>query len=630
MKKPIVFILLLFPYVTEVFSQSCTCSNMGNELVTNGDFSQGNVGFSTVYTFATSAWPENYGITTNANLANPGSWDQCTDHTTGSGNLLWADASMASLGLPIWTTTFPVNQNTNYVFSYWYENVNPNSYDPPGTVQLSVNSILQGIALTAPLTSCQWVQNCITWNSGSATSATISIINQSSFFNGNDFGFDDISFRECMNSNPCLLVASINPPLSICQGQSSSLLASGGTTYFWFPSTGLSNTNIANPIASPSTTTTYTVIVSDGICADTAFTTVNVNPLPNANFSSNVVCQGSSTNFTDLSNPGSGSIVNWNWNFGDASSASSQSNPIHLYANDSTYNVTLIVTNQDGCSDTINLPVSIASTPIVNFTADTLDGCPTLCVNFQDQSSVANGNIIGWNWNFGDGSNSSIQQNPSHCFSIPGSYTITLSTITSGGCTNTLVIPNMITVHPVPQANFSANPTVASILNPTIAFTDESQGNPIAWSWNFGDPTTTSDVDNNQNTAYTYSSEYGATYSVNLIVTNQFGCVDDTTINVIIQPDFAFFIPNAFTPNNDGINDGFFGTGYGITKYEINIFDRWGNLIFKSDDINQSWDGTVQGKGGDIAQIDVYVWKVNLSDVFDQKHNFIGHVSLLK
>jgi len=113
-------------------------------------------------------------------------------------------------------------------------------------------------------------------------------------------------------------------------------------------------------------------------------------------------------------------------------------------------------------------------------------------------------------------------------------------------------------------------------------------------------------------------------------VTNQFGCSDDTSETVIVDPEFTFFIPNAFTPNGDGKNDFFFGTGIGITSYQIWIFDRWGNLIFTADDINHGWDGTVQGKSGQICQEDVYVWKVALTDVFDKKHKYIGHVSLIK
>jgi gliding motility-associated-like protein len=428
----------------------------------------------------------------------------------------------------------------------------------------------------------------------------------------------------------------------VCLGGSSaftdqSVITSGNiTNWSWdFGVAALTNdtSDVQNPNYTYTSAGTYNVTLtctSNNGCVSSVVLPVTVNPLPQANFTSNSVCQGTPTGFTDTSVPSTGTITTWSWDFGDGSPSSSSQNPSHTYGNDSTYNVTLIVTNSAGCVDTVSLPATVGSAPVVAFTADTLAGCPVLCVDFSDQTTTSTGNIVQWTWDFGDGSPVSGQQNPSHCFSNTGTYTITLTTMSSAGCSNTLVIPDMITVYPVPQASFTAVPMTTTVLNPNVTFTDLSGGNPVAWSWNFGDLTTLSDTASTQNAFYSYTSEYGAHYDVNLMVTNQYGCTDDTTIEIIVEPDFAFFIPNAFTPDGDGVNDGFYGKGYGITKYEIWIFDRWGNLIFTTTDINQAWDGSVQGKGGDIAQIDVYVWKVALTDVFDKKHKYIGHVSLIK
>jgi gliding motility-associated-like protein len=120
-----------------------------------------------------------------------------------------------------------------------------------------------------------------------------------------------------------------------------------------------------------------------------------------------------------------------------------------------------------------------------------------------------------------------------------------------------------------------------------------------------------------------------STYNTTLIVHNIFGCVDTITHQIVIDPEFTFFIPNAFSPNGDGINDYFYGKGVGIAKYELYVFDRWGNLIFFADDINKYWDGKAN-HGSDMAQQDVYVWKVKLTDVFDKKHNYIGTVTIVK
>jgi gliding motility-associated-like protein len=118
-------------------------------------------------------------------------------------------------------------------------------------------------------------------------------------------------------------------------------------------------------------------------------------------------------------------------------------------------------------------------------------------------------------------------------------------------------------------------------------------------------------------------------YLATLLVTNANGCVDTATNTIIVLPEFTFFIPNAFTPNGDGVNDDFNGKGIGIIKYEMMIFDRWGNMIFYTDSLYKNWDGRAN-HGSDVAQQDVYVWKVRLTDVFDKKHSYIGTVTIVK
>ncbi len=375
---------------------------------------------------------------------------------------------------------------------------------------------------------------------------------------------------------------------------------------------------------------TMTISSNNG-CTATITNAVTVHANPTASFTANTVCIGSPTTFTDMSLAGSGNLTVWGWDYGDGSPFGNTQSPTHTYTNDSTYNVTLIVQNSNGCLDTVILQAITAPQPVVLFTADDFAGCPILCVNFLDQTTIASGSITGWTWDFGDGSPQSFTQNPNHCYpSAAGLYSVTLTTTSNQGCIQTLVFPNMIEVYPVPHASFTATPMVTTVSQTHVVFFDLSQGSPISWFWDFGDGATLADTANTQNTFYDYTQEYGSNYDVYLLVTNQYGCTDDTTIEVIVEPEFTFYIPNAFTPNADGINDVFFGTGIGITKYEMWIFDRWGNLIFTCTDLNTTWDGTVQGKGGDLCQIDTYVWKVAITDVFDKKHKYIGHVSLIR
>ena len=150
------------------------------------------------------------------------------------------------------------------------------------------------------------------------------------------------------------------------------------------------------------------------------------------------------------------------------------------------------------------------------------------------------------------------------------------------------------------------------------------------WEWDFGD-TTGSVV---PSPVHNYTSN--GTYSVTLIVTSQYGC-KDTVVRPIEVRDFSFYIPNAFSPNGDDVNELFFGKGHGIIAYEMSIFDRWGNLIFHCsiEDLPQTlpcmWDGKVQGgRSNEKVQEDVYVYQVKLTTVFYTQLVYVGNVSVVR
>jgi gliding motility-associated-like protein len=126
-----------------------------------------------------------------------------------------------------------------------------------------------------------------------------------------------------------------------------------------------------------------------------------------------------------------------------------------------------------------------------------------------------------------------------------------------------------------------------------------------------------------------YPHETSGNFIAKLIVKNTDGCYDTIPHEIFISPEFTFFIPNAFSPNGDKINDYFFGSGIGIKQYDLWIFDRWGNTIYHGLQLSDKWDGKANN-GSDMAQIDVYVWKVRLIDVFNKVHDYIGTVTLVK
>jgi gliding motility-associated-like protein len=419
-------------------------------------------------------------------------------------------------------------------------------------------------------------------------------------------------------------------PVTICIGSSTTITAipsggNGGYDYTWSPAGTGGNT--PSVTVSPVMNTSYQVNVTDtnGCTAPAVTAVVNVNPPLNVNaFGTASVCPGSSTPISAVAGGGDGNYT-YTW-----TPAGTPSGTPVMVSPAATTDYTVTVT--DGCgtpSVTDNVIITVLPLPNPVFSADVTSGCAPLCVNFTDASTISSGSINGWNWNFGDGSPDSISQNPSHCFNTAGVYSITLTDTSAAGCNFTFSNINMINVFALPDAEFSAAPNPASVLNSEVSFTDLStSASPVNyWEWIFGDGTGT--APSTQDPVHAYPNDVASSYIATLIIHNTDGCYDTVAHGIDIGPEFTFFIPNAFTPNGDLINDYFNGSGIGIVKYEMMIFDRWGNLIFDTDSLSKPWDGKANG-GSEMAQQDVYVWKVKLTDVFDKKHNYIGTVTIVK
>jgi len=182
----------------------------------------------------------------------------------------------------------------------------------------------------------------------------------------------------------------------------------------------------------------------------------------------------------------------------------------------------------------------------------------------------------------------------------------------------------MIHVLNRPVASFTA-PMQTSITNPIVQFSNNSVGG-TSYLWNFGDPNCSSSENASTlpSPAHTYSMV--GTYCALLVASNG-ACTDTAKLCVVIEPLCTFYVPNAFSPNGDGTNDEFYGKGENIVSYDMTIFDRWGNSILHTEDINKHWDGTVHGN---VAQEDVYVYVINIKDNVGQGHKYIGSVTLVR
>jgi gliding motility-associated-like protein len=377
--------------------------------------------------------------------------------------------------------------------------------------------------------------------------------------------------------------------------------ATGGTppyTYAWTPS------GAAASCASKIKSGGYTVTVTDrNGCTKTVVETVNDIGAPSVTaISTNVTCNGGA-NGTATATATLGVIpYTYSWNPGGSTSP----NPTGLKAG--TYVLTVIASN--GCKASAS--VTITEPPAILLSIAKTD---EICSDAKGTAVVsASGGTPAYTYLWSNGQALNSLANLS-----AGAYSVIVTD--ANNCSKTIQTSISNILNYGPTAKFIMDPSVTEILAPTIRFFDQTT-NPISRLWDLGDGS----KDSSQNPIHTYKDT--GTYTVCLEIINQFGCSSRICSQLIINPVWSFYIPNAFSPDGDGKNETFNGLGQGISDYELYIFDRWGDLIFKSVSLNVPWDGRVNG-GSKIAQQDVYVYKVVLKDIFGKKHRYIGSVTLL-
>jgi gliding motility-associated-like protein len=290
---------------------------------------------------------------------------------------------------------------------------------------------------------------------------------------------------------------------------------------------------------------------------------------------------------------------------------------------------TVTGTSVYGCSDKSYAGVDLAPEIPVYFTANPKKGCSPLPVEYN---LISNG-LIDTNslqWNFGDPLTSSDFSNstaPHYTYTDQGNFIVSINALSIYGCPASGY--DTITVWPNPIADFVTHPEIGQSDDPRITFYDQSTG-ATAWNWNFGNPLSGTDNFSSQQFPIHYYDNAGE-YTVQLIVSNDFNCLDTVVKSLKMLESFAFFVPNAFTPNGDGNNEGFKGMGVGIdeNRFEMRIFDRWGKEIFMTKDYNESWDGKT-GVKDVLSEQTIYVWQVNVADKSGMQHNLNGMVALIR
>ncbi len=353
----------------------------------------------------------------------------------------------------------------------------------------------------------------------------------------------------------------------------------------------------------------YTVTLSCGACTTTTSVTINNLAGPSVAIvnSTNTICSYADGG-ASASASGNNPPFSYNWSNGETGATL-------LNVTAGAYNV--IVTDAVGCIASNS--VTITDTP-----------SPTVTVSSQNEiCNHANGTAT-VNATGGLGSYTYLWSNNQTTSTITGltqgNYSVTVS---DSECSIPATI-NVMTA-PGPIAGFSEHPKILTVFDGPVTFTDNSTGNIVNWQWNFGDNSSSGSGDN-----VTHSYLNIGTYLVTLIITDNNGCKDTISDTIKIRDIFTLYIPNAFTPNGDNINDLFYPSGINVDPDNFNmmIFDRWGNLVFKTSkwEINNSegWKGTLNNKESinDIL-MDVYVYRIVAKELDGPKHEYIGQITLI-
>lgn len=280
----------------------------------------------------------------------------------------------------------------------------------------------------------------------------------------------------------------------------------------------------------------------------------------------------------------------------------------------------VLTTKYNGACPSVSDTIWVNMVNMLNADFAYSNACVDQNVNFIDSSSIPTGNINSWYWTFGDGYYGFLQ-NEMHVYTQTGTYNVTLVVKSDNGCIDTVI--KTVNIYPSPSAGFTVNGNVFAGM--PISFTNTSTGQTYNW-WNFGDGTGTSSV---TNPVYTYDS--AGNYIVSLTVTNNFGCSDSISQQLVVNPIetkvYPPVLPNTFTPNGDGNNDILFVRGGPFKTLTFTVYDEWGNQIFISNDESIGWDGTYNGKE---VPVGVYVYTVNAETMDGKIYNYTAEVKLVR
>ncbi len=403
---------------------------------------------------------------------------------------------------------------------------------------------------------------------------------------------------------------------TLCIGESITIspnVTGGITPYTYLWNNGQSGLTLQ---VSPQQTQSYSIQVRDsnGCSLGPVSTLVDVFPPLDLSINSpDSVCIGSPALISVNVNGGNGGPYTYQWTTGQ-----------------NVQSITVVPTATSNYSVTVNDQCStppaekfktivVKPIPDASFLPANSFGCSPLQVQFINANPGIN--LIRNEWDFGDG-NYSLEENPVHFYTLPGQYTVKHVSTNQHNCSSQNTAVKAVTVFNLSNAKFKSDPEIAPSSAPLVSFTDESE-NAIKYFWDFGDGHGASVL---KNPHYLFGDT--GTYNVRLITESRESCRDTVYGTIRIKGEFAIYIPNAFTPNGDGVNDTFGPLSIGVKEMEMEIYNRWGQKIFQSSKLNASWSGK-NSEGGTLNQEGVYLYKITVLNLDGNRLNYTGRISLI-
>lgn len=446
-----------------------------------------------------------------------------------------------------------------------------------------------------------------TWNPGGFNTGVITGLGAGTYVLAvNDGAPCPTGATVILNPPPSAPTADISSTPVTCNGfsdGSATVVASSGTpaySYSWSPSGGTGAT------ASGLAAGTYdcTVIDAAGCSITVDVAVVEPEPIVLDIQDDAALCLGDGITLQATASGGTpGYTYDWSPDGPDVSPSATTS-------------YTVVATDANGCtSSPRGILVSIGSVATPTFTVTDTMGCSPHCATFLADN--ASGTL---SWEFGDGTQSATGSQVTHCYASGGTFDVTLSVTDDDGCSGTWSLTEAVDVIQSPSAAFIALPPVTTIKDPLVRFVNQSSGADSV-SWTFGEGIDT--------IAWSYDSEFTyeavGCYSVRLFVANDSGCASSAEHLLCVEDEFAAYVPNAFTPNDDGFNDkwGVITSVGSPHEFELTVFDRWGGELFRSTEKDDHWDGSGQPNG-------VYPWRLRLRDTTGRIQERTGHVTLVR